>query len=93
MRIDKYLKASRIMKRRTIANELAASQRVMINSRTVKPSHEVNPGDTVTVTFGRRQIEIRVTSVCEPKKKKDAAEMYEIISETTLPETEEDSQG
>lgn len=93
MRIDKYLKASRIMKRRTIANELAASQRVMINGRTVKPSHEVNPGDTVTVTFGRRQIEIRVTSVCEPKKKKDAAEMYEIISEITLPETEEDSQG
>ncbi len=93
MRIDKYLKASRIMKRRTIANELAASQRVMINGRTVKPSHEVNPGDTVTVTFGRRQIEIRVTSVSEPKKKKDAAEMYEIISEITLPETEEDSQG
>lgn len=90
MRIDKYLKASRIMKRRTIANELAASERVMINGRVVKPSHDVNVGDTVTVTFGLRRITIKVLSVSEPKKKKDASEMYEIVSEERLPSEDED---
>lgn len=89
MRIDKYLKASRILKRRTIANELASSQRVMINGRTVKPSHDVNVGDTVTVTFGSRRLSFKVLSVTEPKKKKDAAEMYEILSETRVAPSED----
>ena len=54
MRIDKYLKVSRIMKRRTVANELAANQRVEINGKPVKPSHEVKAGDIVGITFGTR---------------------------------------
>lgn len=81
MRIDKYLKVSRIMKRRTIANELAANQRVEINGRIVKPSHEVKVGDIVAITFGTTRLEIKVLSVTEVKKKKDASEMYEIISQ------------
>ena len=84
MRIDKYLKASRILKRRTVANELASNQRVEINGRQVKPSKEVNVGDIISITFGYRKLEVKVLSVQEPKKKKDSSEMYEIVSETRI---------
>ena len=82
MRIDKYLKVSRILKRRTISKELAENERVEINGRVVKPGHDVNPGDIVAITFGNRKLEIRVLSTTEVKKKADAAAMYELISET-----------
>ena len=84
MRIDKYLKASRILKRRTVSKELALNERIEINGRVVKPSHEVKAGDIVAVTFGTRRLEIRVLSIIEPKKKQDAADMYEIISESRI---------
>lgn len=84
MRIDKYLKLSRILKRRTISKELAENERVEINGRIVKPSHEVKPGDIVTVTFGNRKLEIKVLSTENIKKKADAAGMYEVIGETRL---------
>ena len=86
MRIDKYLKVSRIMKRRTVANELAANQRVEINGKPVKPSHEVKVGDIIGITFGTRKIEVRVLSIQEVKKKKEASEMYEIVNESWLEE-------
>lgn len=86
MRIDKYLKVSRIMKRRTVANELAANQRVEINGKPVKPSHEVKVGDIVGITFGTRKIEVSVLSIQEVKKKKEASEMYEIVNESWLEE-------
>ena len=86
MRLDKYLKVSRIMKRRTVANELAANQRVEINGKPVKPSHEVKVGDIVGITFGTRKIEVRVLSIQEVKKKKEASEMYEIVNESWLEE-------
>jgi ribosomal 50S subunit-recycling heat shock protein len=54
MRVDKFLKASRILKRRSISKELAQNQRVEINGRTVKPAHEVHAGDVVSITFGNR---------------------------------------
>jgi ribosomal 50S subunit-recycling heat shock protein len=88
MRIDKYLKVSRIMKRRTVSKELAANDRVEINGKTVKPSHEVKPGDIVAVTYGSRRLEVRVLSVQEAKRKKDAVEMYEVISESRIEEPE-----
>ena len=91
MRIDKYLKVSRIMKRRTISRERAKTRRVEINGRPVKPSHEVNVGDTVSVTFGRRKLTVVVKSLDEVKKKADAGTMYEVVSEELLPETDEDS--
>lgn len=87
MRIDKYLKVSRILKRRTISKELALNQRIEINGRVVKPSHEVNAGDIVAITFGNRRLEIRVLSTLEARRKKDAAEMYEIVGESRV-ETE-----
>lgn len=82
MRIDKYLKVSRILKRRTVSKELADNDRIEINGRIVKPSHEVKAGDVVTITFGNRRLEIRVLSTEEVKKKQEASSLYEIISET-----------
>ncbi len=84
MRIDKYLKAAHILKRRTISKELAENQRVEINGKVVKPAHEVKAGDEVKITFGRRYLVIRVLSTEEVKKKKDAVTMYEVIGEGYL---------
>ena len=84
MRIDKFLKVSRILKRRTVSKELALNQRIEINGRVVKPSHEVLAGDIVGITFGNRKMEVRVLSVKEVKKKAEAADMYEIVSESRV---------
>jgi len=93
MRIDKYLKVARILKRRTISKELAANQRIEINGRIVKPSHEVRAGDEVTVTFGNRQLKIHVLSTEEARRKKDAADLYEVISEDTVPDAPSEIPG
>jgi ribosomal 50S subunit-recycling heat shock protein len=82
MRIDKWLKVSRILKRRAVSKELAVNERIEINGRIVKPSHEVNAGDVVGITFGNRKLEVRVLSVQEVKRKQEAADLYEIVSET-----------
>ena len=71
MRIDKFLKVSHILKRRTISKELALNERIEINGRVAKPSTDVKVGDEVTITFGNRQMTIRVLSVEEIKRKKD----------------------
>lgn len=84
MRIDKYLKVARILKRRTISKELAENQRIEINGKIVKPSHEVKVGDSVGITFGRRHMKIRVLSIEETKHKQDATDLYEIVEETYL---------
>jgi ribosomal 50S subunit-recycling heat shock protein len=84
MRIDKWLKVSRIMKRRTVSQELAKNQRVEINGKIVKPSKEVLVGDEVSVQFGSRKITIKVLSVDEVKRKKEASEMYEILKEERI---------
>lgn len=84
MRIDKYLKVSRILKRRTVSKELALNQRIEINGRVVKPSHEVQVGDIVGITFGNRKMEVRVLSVKEVKRKQEAQDMFEIISESRV---------
>ena len=80
MRLDKYLKVSRIIKRRTVANEACDSSYVSVNGRVVKASYDVKPGDVVEVSFGSRTRAFRVLSVDEPKKKDDAAAMYEVVS-------------
>lgn len=84
MRIDKFLKVSHILKRRTISKELALNKRIEINGRVAKPSTDVKVGDEVTITFGNRQMTIRVLSVEEIKRKKDAVSMYEVINEDTV---------
>lgn len=86
MRVDKFLKVAHILKRRTVSKELALNDRIEINGRVAKPSSDVKTGDLVTITFGRRQLKIRVLSTIEVKKKKDAVDMYEIVEEKTLQE-------
>lgn len=86
MRIDKYLKVSRILKRRTVSKELALNDRVEVNGRVAKPSTDVKAGDIVTITFGNRMLKIRVLSTEDVKRKKDAADLYEVVEESRIKE-------
>lgn len=84
MRIDKYLKVSRILKRRTVSKELALHQRIEVNGKLVKPSYDVKVGDEVTITFGQRQMTVKILETANFSKKADALMMYEVISEKWL---------
>jgi ribosomal 50S subunit-recycling heat shock protein len=79
MRLDKYLKVSRLIKRRTIANEACDGERVSVNGRKAKASYEVKPGDTIEVRFGQRMLKVEVLSVSEHTTKADAPAMYREI--------------
>jgi ribosomal 50S subunit-recycling heat shock protein len=81
MRLDKYLKVSRLIKRRTVANEVADAGRILINGKIAKASQAVKAGDIIEVTFGNRPIKVKVLSDVEPRTKDVAREMYEIIAE------------
>ena len=81
MRLDKYLKVSRVIKRRTLANEVADAGRVLVNGKPAKASYTVKIGDIIEGTFGNRPIKVKVLSDIEPRTKDVAREMYEIISE------------
>lgn len=81
MRLDKYLKVSRIIKRRTVANEACDGSHVVVNGRPAKASYEVKLGDIIEIAFGSRTLRIRVVSIMDSTKKTDAAEMYEVISD------------
>lgn len=80
MRLDKYLKVSRIIKRRTVANEAASLGRVQVNGRPAKPSAEIKEGDVLDILMGGKHFTVRVSAVNEHAGKDAAAEMYEIIS-------------
>ena len=88
MRLDKYLKVARILKRRTVSKELAENERVTINGRIAKPSTEVKVGDEITVTFGQRVLTVRVLDIKDVVKKNEAGLLYEIIDEQIIPEAE-----
>lgn len=90
MRVDKFLKISRILKRRTISKELALHQRIKINDRLVKPSHEVKIGDILEAQYGSRILGVRILSIQEKVKKETAMEMYEVVFEKRLSLDEED---
>ena len=79
MRIDKYLKVSRLIKRRTVANEACSGGRISINGKVAKPGSEVAPGDIVELRFGERLIKVRVEDVKEHTLKNDAALLYSVI--------------
>ena len=81
MRLDKYLKVSRLIKRRTVANEVADAGRILINGKIAKASQAVKEGDIIEVTFGNRPIKVKVLSVVAQSTKNMAREMYEIIAE------------
>ena len=79
MRLDKYLKVSRVIKRRTLANEVADAGRVLVNGKPAKASYTVKIGDIIEVTFGNRPVKIRVLSAVEQQGKDVAREMFEVI--------------
>ena len=79
MRLDKYLKVSRVIKRRTLANEVADAGRVLVNGKPAKASYTVKVGDIIEVTFGNRPVKIRVLSDVEQKGKDVSREMFEVI--------------
>ena len=79
MRLDKFLKVSRVINRRTLANEVADAGRVLVNGKPAKASYTVKVGDIIEVTFGNRPVKIRVLSDVEQKGKDVAREMFEVI--------------
>ncbi len=81
MRIDKYLKVARILKRREIGKQLALNERLFINGKAAKPSSEVKIGDEIRIIFGHRQISLRVLEVRESASKEQAFSMYEVLEE------------
>lgn len=81
MRIDKYLKVTRILKRRSVGKDACDGGKVSINGKDVKPSHEVKVGDIVEIRFGQGTMKFKVLVVKEQVRKNEAQEMYEIITE------------
>ena len=79
MRLDKYLKVSRLIKRRTVANEACDNGRISVNGRIVKASYDVKPGDRIDISMGTRTVSVEVLQVAEAVKKDDAAAMYKEI--------------
>ena len=81
MRLDKYLKVSRLIKRRTVANEACDNERVTVNGRVARASYDVKVGDVITIRYGQKALSVEVLSVADNVGKADAAAMYR---ETTL---------
>ena len=79
MRLDKFLKVSRLIKRRTVANEACDAGRVLIKDRTARASADVKAGDVITIQFGNREVRVRVLSVQETVRKEEAKEMFEYL--------------
>jgi len=79
MRLDKFLKVSRLIKRRTVANKLAEAGRVSVNGRVGKPGTKLKVGDTLAISFGDQETKVIVKKLSNAVKKDDAASMYEII--------------
>lgn len=79
MRLDKYLKVSRLIKRRTVASEACDAGRVLVNGKPAKASYTVKEGDVLEIAFGPRTVKVQVTSVQEPVRKEEAAAMYREI--------------
>lgn len=81
MRLDKYLKVSRIIKRRTVANEACSGGRVALNGKVAKPGAEVREGDVLEIRFGSHVGRYRILTVKEVVRKEGAADMYEVLQE------------
>ena len=83
MRLDKFLKVSRLIKRRTVANEACDTARVSVNGKPAKASYDVKLGDEITVSFGTKNVTVRVLAIKDTTKKAEAQDLYEIIAEST----------
>lgn len=82
MRLDKYLKVSRLIKRRTVANDACDASRIMVNGKPAKASYDVKIGDLITVAFGSKSVTVKVLDIRETTKKTEAIGMYTVVSET-----------
>ena len=80
MRLDKFLKVSRLIKRRTVANEACDAGRVMVNGKPAKASTNVKIGDEIEILFGQKSVKVRVTDIQDTTKKEQAKELFEYIS-------------
>ena len=80
MRLDKYLKVSRLIKRRTVANEACDAGKVLVNAKPARASYDVKVGDEIVITLGMRQMRVRVVDVQETVAKNDAALLYEVLN-------------
>ncbi len=83
MRLDKYLKVSRLIKRRTVANDACDTERITVNDKVAKASYNVKTGDLITIAFGSKSVTVRVLEIKETTKKAEAVGMYEVVSEKT----------
>ncbi|MCQ2561556.1 MAG: RNA-binding S4 domain-containing protein [Clostridia bacterium] len=81
MRIDKYLKVSRLIKRRTVAHDAAEEERIFLNGKAAKPGAQVKPGDIVLIRFGNSEVKVKVLSTPEHVAKDDASTLYEVITD------------
>ena len=79
MRLDKYLKVSRLIKRRTVANEACDAGRVQVNGKVVKASYDVKVGDVIEIAFGNKAVKAEVIMIADTTKKEDAKEMYKYL--------------
>ena len=82
MRLDKFLKVSRLIKRRTVANDACDSERISVNGKAAKASYNVKIGDLITVSFGTKEVTVRVLEIKDTTKKSECAGMYEVVSES-----------
>ena len=81
MRLDKYLKVSRLIKRRTVAQEACENGKVIVNGKEVKPSYKLKIGDVVEIAFGSGNVKFKILNIKETVKKDEASSLYEIINE------------
>lgn len=84
MRLDKYLKVSRLIKRRTVANDACDGARVTVNGKVAKASYDVKIGDIIQITFGTKCVNVKVLDVRETTKKAESIGMYEVLSEAEV---------
>ena len=85
MRLDKFLKVSRLIKRRSVAKEIADQGRILINDKVAKSSSTVSTNDQLELRFGNKTVTVQVNKIVETTKKDDAADMYTLVSETVVP--------
>ncbi len=84
MRLDKFLKVSRVIKRRTLAKEVASDERILVNDKIAKPSYQLKKDDVITIMFGNKEVKIKVLELLDSTKKTDTDKMYELISERKI---------
>lgn len=90
MRLDKFLKVSRLIKRRTLAKDVCDQSRVEINERTAKASSNVKIGDTLSIRFGQKRVVVQIEDIKENPRKEEAASLYRLVGEIPVPRDEKE---